>query len=173
MINGINSMSSSAMSMMSSSSTVRQQPPPGNDVFQMTDTDSDGLVSETELETLVAGLEEITGTSIDVEEALSSFDADEDGALSGEELRGLMDSNGFSPSDMASNESGETQSMQPPPPPPPPPPAVTEQALSAYAQNTEDDQIEQLMQFLEEQNSAGSEFSSVNAIEFSSINVIG
>ncbi|MDD2389138.1 MAG: EF-hand domain-containing protein [Desulfobacterales bacterium] len=170
MINGINSMSSSAMSMMSSSSTVRQQPPPGNDVFQMTDTDSDGLVSETELETLVAGLEEITGTSIDVEEALSSFDADEDGALSGEELRGLMDSNGFSPSDMASNESGETQSMQPPPPPPP---AVTEQALSAYAQNTEDDQIEQLMQFLEEQNSAGSEFSSVNAIEFSSINVIG
>ncbi len=59
MINSVSS-GASAMSMMSST----QRPQQGKDAFQMSDTDGDGLVSATELETLAAGIEEVTGNSI-------------------------------------------------------------------------------------------------------------
>ncbi|MCF6180321.1 MAG: hypothetical protein L3J63_13195 [Geopsychrobacter sp.] len=149
MINSISSMNST-MSMMRSAAMQRQPPPPDRDVFQVADSDSDGLVSSTELETLVAGIEEITGNSIDLDEALGSFDADQDGSLSGEELQGLMSSNGFPPPGILNNENGES-SMMPPPP---------EQALAAYAQNTEEDTISQLIELLQSQNDSDEEYSS-------------
>ena len=154
MINGITS-TIGAMPMMRSDSRVRHQPPPGKDVFQMADADSDGLVSGSELETLAKGIEEITGTSIDLDESLSSFDADQDGALSGKELKGLMDSIGFSPPGMLRNDEGEMATMQPPQP-------ASERVMSAYAQNTGEDKIEQLIELLKEANGEDWEYTSID-----------
>ena len=151
MINSISSMSS-VTSLMRSNSMQRQQPPPEKNIFQAADTDNDGIVSGTELETLVKGIEEVTGNTID-QDTLSSFDADGDGGLNGEELLGLMQSNGFSFPEMITEES-EEMGMRPPPPPPP----SSEQAISSYAQNTGDDMITQLMNILQngtEDNSTG------------------
>jgi hypothetical protein len=155
MINSIGS-TNSTMPMMHSGPMERRQPPQGQDVFQMTDKDRDGLVSGSELETLAKGIEEITGTSIDVDAALSNFDADEDGALSGEELKGFMESNGFTPPGMFQDDKGEA--LRKPPPPPP----SSEQALSAYGENSEDDQIAQLMALLKEQNGDDWKVSSID-----------
>ena len=130
----------SSMSMMSSSA-MQRQPPPNKDVFKAADSDSNGLVSSTELATLADGIEKITGNSIDVNEALSTYDADGDGSLSGEELFGLMSSQGFNPTGM-SNIEGEDGGMQPPPPPPP------QQATSAYESNSGEDSISQLIELL-------------------------
>jgi len=154
MINSIDSMSST-MSMMRSGPMERRQPPPDKDVFQVADTNSDGVVSGSELETLAKGIEESTGTSLDLDEALSSFDADQDGALTGEELKGLMDSLGFAPPAMSRNATGEAEGMEPVQP-------SYEQALSAYAQNTGDDRIEQLMEFLKAQNGDDGKISSID-----------
>ncbi len=151
MISSIGS-SSSSMSMMFGTSAMGGQqppPPPGRDVFQISDTDSDGLLSETELETLTEALEETTGTSIDTEEALASYDADEDGSLNGEELKGLMDSYGFAPPGMVNPETGETMSMQSPQ-------ISATSAISAYTQNSANDQISQLLDTLLSQTSSES-----------------
>ncbi len=153
----INSVSmSSTMSMMGTSGMQRQPPPPDKDVFKVADSDNDGLVSSAELKTLVDGIEEITGNSIDVEEALSSFDADGDGSLSGEELFGLMSSQGFNPAEMVNSEDGES-GMKPPPPPPPPPTEVT----SAYEANDGEDKISQLIALLQEQIDSDEEYFSL------------
>lgn len=155
MIDGIGS-TSSTMNMMHSGPMERHQPPRGKDVFQMTDKDGDGLVSRSELETLAKGIEEITGTDIDVDAALSNFDADEDGALSGEELKGFMESNGFAPPGMFQDDKGEALRMPPPPPP------SSEQALSAYGKNSGEDQMAQLIALLKEQNGDEREVSSID-----------
>ncbi|MCD4688392.1 MAG: EF-hand domain-containing protein [Desulfuromonadaceae bacterium] len=143
----------SSMSSMSSSSIQRQPPPPDKDVFKVADSDSDGLISSAELKTLAAGIEEVTGNSFDIEEALNSFDADEDGALSGEELFGLMSSQGFNPAAMISSEDGE-DGMRPPPPPPP------AQVSSAYEQNSGEDTLSQLLEILKGSSDSEEEYSS-------------
>ena len=152
----ISSIGSTTSMMQQYSSVGKQQqappPPPEQDVFQVSDTDGDGLVSQTELETLVSGLEEVTGSSIDTEEALASYDSDEDGSLSGEELQGLMNSYGFTPPGMTDSETGELMNMQAPPPPP-------QSAASAYAQNSGDDMIGQLLEIL---TSEGEDYSPVD-----------
>ena len=118
----------------------------------MADSDSDGLVSSSELETLAAGIEEVTGNSIDVEEAMSAYDADQDGSLSGEELFGLMSSQGFNPGGMVNGEEG---GMLPPPPPPP------EQAASAYGQNSGEDMISQLIELLKNGSESEAEYTAL------------
>lgn len=143
---------SGAMSTMSASGMQRQPPPEDKDVFKAADTDGSGSVSETELESLLSGIEETTGTSIDLEEALSSYDADEDGSLSGEEMFGLMSSLGSNPGGMENGEEGE---MMPPPPPPP-----SDQAASAYDLNSgEDDTISQLISYLQDEDYSSVEVS--------------
>lgn len=125
MIGSIGNSSSMAM-MMTSSSKQRQTPPAGQDVFKLTDTNKDGSASKTELAALVQGIEEITGNSMSVDDALTSFDANQDGGLSGEEMLQMMTSLGFSPSQMESGKGTSSGSevassgMRPPPPPPPP-----------------------------------------------------
>jgi len=142
MVSSISSMNS-AVSMMRSNSMQRQPPPPPEkDAFKLSDTDSNGVVSGSELETLVAGINEVTGSTLDSDGALA-YDADNDGGLNGEELLSLMQKNGFSVPEMIGSEDEES-GMRPPPPPPP-----TEQALSAYAQNSGDDLLSQLMDFLQ------------------------
>ncbi len=152
MINDISSMSS-AMTMMSSrtmGSSKPPPPPPEEDIFKISDTDSDGTVSETELSTLVNSLEEITGYSIDLEDALSIYDTDEDGSLNGEELRGLMESSGIAPPEMNSTEqsgAGDINSN--------PAQASFSQVVSSYSQNTGEDQMAQLIELMKEQTGAG------------------
>jgi Ca2+-binding EF-hand superfamily protein len=140
--------STSSMSTMFGTSAMGQQPPPppDQDAFQISDTDGDGLVSESELETLTQSLAETTGTSVDTEEALTSFDTDEDGSLSGEELKSLMDSYGFAPSAMVNPETGETLNMESSQ-------ISTDAAISAYTQATTIDQSSQLLETLFSQNS--------------------
>jgi Ca2+-binding EF-hand superfamily protein len=156
MISSISS-SSNTMSMMRSSAMQRQ--PQGKDAFQLSDTDGNGLVSSTELKTLAAGIEKITGSTISVDDALSSYDADQDGGLNGEELLQMMTGMGFSPPEMATSEEGQSSKMPPPPPPPP----SSEQVTSAYSQNSGDDMLAQLMDLLQNQeNTDASTYSSVN-----------
>ena len=153
MINSV-SLGSSAIAMMGTSGIQRQPPPPNKDVFKVADSDSNGLVSPAELKTLAAGTEEITGKSIDVEDALSSFDTDGDGSLSGEELLGLMSSQGFNPSGMVNSEDGGA-GMSPPPPPPP------KEVAAAYKANSGEDKISQLIDLLQEQTDSDEEYFSL------------
>ncbi len=144
------------MAMMRSSQMQRQ--PQGKDAFQLSDTDGNGLVSSTELETLASGIAKVTGSTINVDEALSSYDADQDGGLSGEELLQMLSGMGFSPPEMAAGEDGKSSKMPPPPPPP-----SSEQVTSAYSQNSGDDMLAQLMDLLQNQETTDtSTYSSVN-----------
>jgi hypothetical protein len=141
--------STSSMSTMFGTSAMGQQPPPSpdQDAFQISDTDGDGLVSETELDTLAQSLAETTGTSVDTDEALASFDTDEDGFLNGEELKGLMDSYGLASSAMVDPETGETLNMESSQ-------ISTDAAISAYTQATTIDQSSLLLETLLSQNSS-------------------
>lgn len=157
MISSISSMSSS-MSMMQSNSVQRQGPPPGQDVFKMVDTDSDGSVSSTELESLVSALSEVTGESMNAGDSMASYDSNGDGALSGEELLGLMSSQGFAPPMMVESESGDMQEMQPPPPPPP----SSETVQSAYGQNSGSDMLSQLLEILQSGTDSSESYASIS-----------
>lgn len=141
MISSINS-ANSAMSMMTMRSTQGQPPPPEKDIFQISDTDGDGLVSGTELEPLIGGIAETTGTEVDSD----SFDIDQNGGLSGEELFEMLSSYGFAPSQVAADEGSNSSTM------PPPPPVSSEQAILAYTQNSGEDMIGQLMELLQNGN---------------------
>ena len=150
----INSVSMSSMSMMGTSGVQRQSPSSDKTVFDVADTNMDGVVSSSELEALTAGIEEITGNSLDVEAALSTYDADGDGGLSGEELFGLMSSRGFNPSGMIDSEEGESGMLPPPPPPP-------KQVSSAYQANSDDDSISQLIELLNSSSESEDDYSAL------------
>jgi len=146
------------MSTMQSSSAQRQGPPPGEDVFQLADSDSDGSVSSTELESLVSAISEVTGESMDASDSMATYDSDGDGALSGEELLGLMSSQGFAPPMMVESESGDMQEMQAPPPPPP----STDTVQSAYGQNSGTDMISQLLEILQGGTDSSEAYASIS-----------
>lgn len=146
MINSINS-TDSAMSMMTSRSPQRPPPPPEKDVFQLSDTNSDGVVSSgTELDTLVEAIGETTGTVIDSETVLSTYAQDTYKGLSGEEVLEMLNSYGVTPSQATAGEGGNSSAMQPPPP------VSAEQAISAYTQNSGDDKVGQLLELLQNSN---------------------
>ena len=149
----INSVSMNSMSMMGTSGAQRQPPSTDKTVFDAADTNMDGLVSSSELEALTAGIEEISGNSLDVEATLSTYDADGNGGLSGEELFGLMSSQGFNPSGMIDREEGESGMMPPPPPPP-------KQVSSAYQANS-DDNISQLIELLNGSSESEEDYSAL------------
>jgi hypothetical protein len=139
MINSVGT--SSAMSMVGSGAMPRQPPPPeGKDAFNVADTDNDGVVSSAELEVFLGESEENVSNAIDTEEVVSAFDADEDGSLSGEELFGLLSSQGFNPSGMVNSEGDDTLPPLPPP---------KEMAFSAYEQNSGEDNLSQLIGLLQ------------------------
>lgn len=149
MINGISSMAST----MSSSTVQRQPPPPDKDAFKVADSNQDGLVNDTELATILEGIAETTGNTISSDEALSTYDVDGDGGLNGEELYALLSENGF---ELPAGEDGEAGG-----PPPPPPPSM-EQALTSYAQNSGEDTIQQLIDYLQGVQSNEDDSSSIN-----------
>jgi len=142
MINGVSN-SFSYMSMTASKTIQKPPPPPPDkDVFKAADSDGNGTVSATELNTLLEGISEVNGESISVEDAISSYDTDKDGALSGEELLGLMTDSGFplpGPSGSEGDQGGMFPSVQP----------SHEQAVASYAQNSGHDSIAQLLELLQ------------------------
>lgn len=137
MISSIGSSMNSAMMMRGG---MQNSPPPGKDAFKVADSDSSGLVSSSELEAVLDGITQTTGTTLNVDETLTTYDADNDGGLSGEEMLALLTDNGFGPPQRVDSESGG---------PPPPPPPSTDQAMSAYAANSGDDLISQLIEILQ------------------------
>lgn len=84
----------------------------GKDPFTVADTDGDGSISQTELDAVAAGIEEITESTIDSD--ITTYDTDEDGSLSREELMEMLSASGFGPPEI------QGQGMQSPPPPPSP-----------------------------------------------------
>jgi len=94
MMNGISSCSS-YMSCLQSQGMQQQRGPAG--MFDKVDADKSGGISQTELETFAEKISGKTGTTIDTEDALSTYDADESGELSGDELRAFLDASGFQP----------------------------------------------------------------------------
>lgn len=95
---------SSMMSMMQ-----QMQGPRGGGPPPKHDTDGSGGLNETELLEAASQFEEMTGQVMDVEDILANYDADGDGEISREEMKGYMDEQGFTP--------------------PPPPPAMSTEML--------------------------------------------
>lgn len=157
MIGSINSYGSmgSTISMMPGRATERPPPPPDKDLFQISDADKDGLVSTAELDTLAEGIEEITGTGIDTDESLSTFDIDQDGSLNGEELRGLLEYSGLTHPPMFDSENGDGERMNASSP-------SLEQVISSYAQNSGENKVGQLIDWIKEQNGVNGTFSSID-----------
>lgn len=110
--------------------TEGMEPPDKAEMFASIDTDSSGAISEEELTTFLEQLKEDTGIERDAEEALTSYDTDGDGVLSQEEMDGMMAANM---------------------PEPPSAPPVSEQAISAYNQNSgEEDLLSTLLSTLDD-----------------------
>ncbi len=104
----------STISALSSSSTIF-------DLFRKTDSDGSGSVSQSELQSLS---EKVASSSLDLsDEAFAGYDSDGDGTLSEDELNAVLDS-GKPPMGM--------EGMAPPPP-------SNGEAVSAYADNTGDE----------------------------------
>ncbi len=122
MISGISSMSNS-YAMMSANAMQRSDP------FKKVDGDGDGVVSQGELETFAADINEKTGVSLDVEEALAAYDADGDGGLNNEEMKSLVEESGFAP-----------------PPPPPPPGNMEIGLMTSDEASSTDEKLVQAMQ---------------------------
>ncbi len=103
-------------------------------MFNAVDSDASGGVSEEEYETLSEGILEISGT--EVSGSFSDYDLDEDGVLSGSELKSVLDDAGFAP--------------------PPPPPQQVSAAYEAQSgtdttgsEITDADLLSQLLEYLE------------------------
>ncbi len=139
----VSSISSSMNNAAMMNNSTMPRPPEGKNAFTVSDTNGDGVVSASELETLAKGIEEVTGTTINVEDTLSSFDTNSDSSLSGEELLEMLSSMGFAPPEMQGEQGGG---------PPPPPPPSSEEAISAYSQNSGNDLMTQLLDALDGSN---------------------
>ena len=119
--------------MMNSGAMQRSDP------FQKVDSDGDGSVNQSELESFAAQIEETTGQTLDVEEALASYDADGDGGLSEEEMTTFVEESGFAPppppphgGPLGLAENDEEESVYQ---------ALLNQAISAYSQNSGEDSL--------------------------------
>ncbi len=148
--NLVNMISFSSQQSSSSSQGVQggdfpPPPPQGGDaaegagqdklgMFNAADSDASGGVSEEEYETLSEGIFEVTGT--EVSGSFSDYDLDDDGVLSGSELKSVLDDAGFAP--------------------PPPPPQMVSDAYAAQSGTdttgssiTDEDLLSQLLEYLE------------------------
>ncbi len=141
MVNNVSSVGSS-MTMMRSGEMKGPPPSPKNqETFLVGDTDGDGVLSASELAALDEGTGDSTVNSINVEDAISSYDVNKGGDLSGQELLERLNSNGLSSPDMTMSKNGESAMIPPPPP-------SSEQALAAYGENNGNDQIAQRVELL-------------------------
>lgn len=148
--------SSMGSAMMMRSSGAQQQPPPGKDAFKVADSDGDGLVTSSELTSVLDGIAETTGTTLDIDKTLETYDLNQDGGLSGEEMFALMKDNDLGPPLGMEGEGAG---------PPPPPPPSTEQAIASYEQNSGESLLSQLIDYLD---SSGDDSENSNSISSTS-----
>ena len=133
MINGVSN-SFSSMSMTGPRNIQKPPPPPPDkDVFKAADSDGNGSVSAAELKTLLEGIDEVSGESSSVEDAIQSYDTDKDGSLSREELLGLLTDSGFPLPGPPASEKGL---------------GGIKEAVASYAQNTGHDAIIELLEIV-------------------------
>jgi Ca2+-binding EF-hand superfamily protein len=89
-INGISGYMSYAYTQGITSSQRQKGP---EDLFNNIDSDGSGKVSATELSDFVSKMSQMTGTSIDTTNAMTTYDKDGDGELSSTEIKGFLDAN--------------------------------------------------------------------------------
>ena len=126
----------SSIGSIGSSSMQRLDP---IEMFKKTDSDSNGGVSQTELQSLADAMKEKTGTTLDVSsDSFNSYDSDGDGSLSGEELKTVLNNSGFGP-DQGMQGAGATQ----------PPPQQATDSYSAQSSSSEQDTVSALISDLQ------------------------
>jgi hypothetical protein len=135
---------------MSSMNGMQRPDPLG--IFKKTDSDGSGGVSQAELKNLAAVIKEKTGKAFDVSnESFKTYDSNNDGSLSGDELKSVLDNSGFGPPQ-------GMQGMGPPPPPPPQQATDSYEAnSSSFGQESVSDLVESLKALLEKITTSHSE----------------
>ena len=122
---------------MSSMNNMQRPDPLG--VFKKTDSDGSGGVSQAELKKLADVIKEKTGKTLDVSnDAFKTYDSNNDGSLSGDELKSVLDNSGFGP----------PQGMQGMGPPPPPPQQASN-SYNANSSNSGQDSVSELVSNLQ------------------------
>jgi Ca2+-binding EF-hand superfamily protein len=92
-MSGISGISSYMNSSWTQAMTSHQGNRGKEDLFRKIDTDASGTVSKTELEAFTTKMSQKTGTTVSTTDAITTYDKDGDGELSGTELRGFLDAN--------------------------------------------------------------------------------
>lgn len=108
--------------------------------FKELDTDSNGSLDKIELSSMAVELSKMTGTTINVDDSITTYDADNDGLLNQDEMGTMMrETLGPPPSSESNFE------MQ--------------QALEAYQANSdeEEDQLSILLNMLEQRSNSSSD----------------
>ncbi len=114
----------SSIGSIGANSMGSMQRPDPLGIFKKTNSDGSGGVSQAELKNLADVMKEKTGKTIDVSnDSFKTYDSNNDGSLSGDELKSVLDNNGFEP----------PQGMQRMGAPPPPPP---QQVADSYEANS-------------------------------------
>ena len=127
------------MSSIGSIGSSSMQRPDPIEMFKKTDSDSNGGVSQTELQSLADAMKEKTGTTLDVSsDSFNSYDSDGDGSLSGDELKTVLNNSGFGP-DQGMQGAGATQ----------PPPQQATDSYSAQSSSSEQDTVSALISDLQ------------------------
>ena len=142
----IGGISSSMMSSMFTQGTRSR--PSEADMFKKLDTDGNGGLDKTELAAMSKDISKMTGKTVDLVGKMKTFDANNDGLLSQDETKSMMQQVMGPPPDM-----GSGVSMQ--------------QAVQSYQANSGDDQLSSLLKMLE-QISGSSSSSSTSSSSASS-----
>lgn len=129
-MSGISGISSSIMSSMYTQGMKRPDPA---EMFKKVDTDGNGGISQTELNAMAEEMTARSGQTLDLSEAISTYDLNGDALLSQDEMGTMM---------MALKETMG-------PPPPPGSGTSPEQATAAYQANSGEESSEDLFSALD------------------------
>ena len=131
----MSSISGISSSLISSMLQGMQSRPDPSQKFKELDTDSSGGLDKTELSTMAKELSKMTGKTFNVDDAIKTYDTNNDGQLSQNEMDTMMQKTMGSPTSSGSG-------MQ--------------QVLSAYQDNSGDDQMSVFLKMLEQSSSSSS-----------------
>jgi Ca2+-binding EF-hand superfamily protein len=129
-------------SMLSSILTqgMQSRPDPAQK-FKELDTDGNGGLDKTELSAMAKELSKMTGKTLNVDDSITTYDADNDGLLSQDEVGAMMQQVLGPPPDAGSGVSSQ-------------------QAAETYQANSGDDQLSALLKILDQTSSSSSTSSS-------------
>ncbi len=127
---------SSLMNSIAVQGTQQSRPDPVQK-FEELDTDSNGGLDKVELSTIAMELSKMTGTTVNVDDAITTYDADNDGLLSQDEMGTMMEETIGPPPSSDGN-------------------FAMQQALEAYQANSEeeDDQLSILLNMLQKSSNS-------------------